>query len=203
VAFLPTAETHPSGTWFISDYDIVVPQVGVAVTDRTQVSFALTGAPGERDPLGFSDFAVKSVLARGYRYRLAAIGAVSGILGFEQGFAFVGRGGFVAQLCFEDTCRSSANVSTNIGFAGPVVMLNGVGFVLRVSELVSFLLEGAVLIGAGAGGVEDANGVAGDVGIRLSRERWGLDFALGGFAESGGERRRYPLPLVAFTYRFL
>jgi len=200
---LPTAETHPSGTWYITDYYVFVPSIGVAVSDRTQITLVLTGSPFGRDPLGLADFSVKSVLARGYRYRLAAIGGTAGLIGFEQGFGFVGRAGFISQLCFEDTCRSSANVSTNVLFLGAVVMLNGVGFVFRVSELVSFLAEGAVLIGAGPGGVEDANGVAGDVGIRFSRERWGLDLALGGFAESGGERRRVPLPLLAFTYRFL
>lgn len=200
VGFLPTAETHPSGTWYITDYDIIVPQVGVAVSDRTQISLVLTGSPFGRDPLGLADFSVKSVLARGYRYRLAAIGAVSGLIGFEQGFAFVGRTGFVAQLCFEDTCRSSANVSTNLGLAGGVIMLNGIGFVLRVSELVSFLAEGAVVIGAGPGGIENANGGAADVGLRLSRERWGLDFVAGGY---GSSDQGTPLLLIAFTYRFL
>jgi hypothetical protein len=199
---LPTAETHPSGTWYITDYDIIVPSVGVAVSDRTQITLVLTGDPWARDPIGLADFSVKSVLARGYRYRLAAIGGVAGLIGFEQGFGFIGRAGFISQLCFEDTCRSSANISTNIGFVGAVVMLNGVGFVFRVSELVSFLAEGAILIGAGPGGVEEAHGGGGDVGLRLSRERWGLDLVLGGFARDGRERP-VPLPLIAFTYRFL
>lgn len=202
VAFLPTAETHPSGTWYIGDYDILVPHVGVAVSDRTQVTLVLTGDPFARDPLGLADVSVKSVLARGYRYRLAAIGAISGLIGFEQGFGFVGRAGFVTQLCFEDTCRSSVNVSTNMGFAGAVVILNGVGFVLKVSELVSILAEGAILIGAGPGGVEEAHGGGGDVGLRLSRERWGLDFAAGALGRGAGENS-VPLLLIAFTYRFL
>jgi hypothetical protein len=200
VAFLPTAETHPSGTWYVTGY-FIVPQIGVAVSDRTQVSFTGFGGPFERDPLVATDLSIKSVLARGYRYRLAAIGGISGLIGFEQGFGFVGRAGFVAQLCFEDTCRTSANVSTNVGLVGAVVMLNGVGFVLRVSELVSFLAEGATLIGAGPGGVEEFHGGAVDVGLRLSREKWGLDFAIGSGAQEG--KRPGPFGLIAFTYRFL
>jgi hypothetical protein len=200
VAFLPTAETHPSGTWYVTGY-FIIPQIGVAVSDRTQISLTGFAGPFERDPLVLTDLSVKSVLARGYRYRLAAIGAVSGLIGFEAGFGFIGRAGFVAQLCFEDTCRSSVNVSTNMGFAAAVIMLNGVGAVLKVSELVSLLGEGAILIGAGPGGVEEAHGAAVDVGLRLSRERWGLDFAIGSGAQEG--QRPGPFGLIAFTYRFL
>src|ERR1019366_2987154 len=38
-----TAETHPKGTFFISDYEILLLQVGYAITDQLQVS--VTGIP--------------------------------------------------------------------------------------------------------------------------------------------------------------
>src|SRR5579862_4827741 len=40
---LPTAYTHPKGTFFVSNYDIVLSQLGYAFTDDTQIS--LTGVP--------------------------------------------------------------------------------------------------------------------------------------------------------------
>jgi len=203
VVFLPTAETHPSGTLFITDYEIIIPQVGVAVSDRTQISLALTGDPGAKDPIAFGDFSLKSVLARGYRYRLAATGSLSGLFGLDQGFGIFGRAGFVAEMCFDDTCRSSVNLGANLGFLGSaIIVANGVGFVLRASELVSILVEGQTVVPVGEG-VDEAHGVGGALGIRLARERWGLDFAVEGFTRGRNADRLPPIPLIVFTYRFL
>lgn len=203
VVFLPTAETHPAGTWFITDYEIILPQVGVAVSDRTQIALALTGTPGAKDPIALGDLSVKSVLARGYRYRLAATGSITGLLGFDQGFGIFGRAGFVAEMCFDDTCRSSVNLGANLGFLGSAIVVgDGAGFVLQASELVSILVEGQTVVPLGEG-AEEAHGVGGALGVRLARERWGLDFAVEGFTRGRNENRIPPIPLIVFTYRFL
>lgn len=199
VLLLPTAETHPAGTYYLTSYEIVIGQVGYALSDRTQLS--LTGTPPLTDegvvPL---DLSVKTVLLREEEVRVAAIGSLTGVLNLGEFSGFLGRVGGVAQLCLTQHCRSSVSVSSNWLLAGPAsVVVSGAGAILRTSRLVAFLLEIDTLVPLGEP-VGEANGAAGLAGLRLSGAAWGVDL---GLARSVRTRDRQVLPVVVGTYRGL
>jgi hypothetical protein len=200
VVLLPTAETQPEGAWTFSSYDIAVLQAGHALTDRSQLTLTVLPVPGE-DPLGLVDATLKVALARDGKVRVAGLGSTSGILGFEDGVAFIGRVGGVTQLCFDDDCRSSANVAATLGILGPVLLLaNGVGLVLRTSDLAAFLFEMQSLVPLGRG-AESAHGLGAAAGLRLAGERWGVDLALQGILDRDGSKPPV-IPIIVGTYRF-
>jgi hypothetical protein len=182
----------------------VLPQIGYAVSDRTQIT--LTGSPpfGE-DHIFFLDASLKTVLIRQKLFRLAAIGSVSGVFGINEGNAFVGRAGATAQFCFDEDCRSSASFATTWLLAGPATVEHtGLGVIWRVSRAFAFLFEAntflpftreagrfnAILIGPGG---------------RLSWANFGVDLAFEWVADAEVEEgESIPvLPMLALTYRFL
>jgi hypothetical protein len=204
VIVMPTAETHPEGTAYFSSYDIVLLQAGYAISDRTQVT--LTGTPpfGE-DLIFFLDASLKTVIAREPRFRLAALGSISGIAGLNDESFFLGRIGAVATFCLEDLCRSSVNMGTTALLAGPATTTaTGVGVIWRATYALSFLFEANVLLPLGRESGR-FNGLAMGPGIRLGWESFAFDVAVewAADAEVDGNEAPPALPLLAFTYRVI
>jgi hypothetical protein len=199
VILVPTAETHPAGTWYLSSYEIVLLQIGYALSDRAQLSFSI--APiFSKDPLVPIDLTLKGVVARSDRVRVAAMASATGLLGYQSTEAIVGRLGGVVQLCFDSECRSSVSTLANAVLAGSVIFADGVGAVLRTSDHVALLLELESVIPLSRENGQ-INALGGAAGVRFSGTRWGVDLALGGPLD----RRTRPqlLPFLAATYRFL
>ena len=170
---LPTAYTHPQGTVFVSNYELVIFQVGYALTDWTQIS--LTALPLASESLTVLDLSLKTAVVRTDLVRAAAIGSVSGVVGDDVGAVFLGRIGGVAQLCFGRRCDSSLSLSSNVALAGPLMlMVNGVGGILRASEHVSFIGELSTMVPLGTVGGEFNGGLAGG-GVRLHYDHWAFD----------------------------
>jgi len=202
VVLVPTAETHPAGTVYFSDYDIALGQVGYAPSDRTEIT--LSGIPplGGKNPIGAVDLSVKGVVVRDDRFRLAAIGSVTGLVGFEDSQDFAGRIGGVATLCFDDACRSTVSGAATALLAGPALLvLDGFGAVFRTSRLVAILAEvDSALPVSREGG--RFHGVGGAFGVRLSGRSWGVDLAFTAFATDPGSRL-VPVPVIDVTFRIL
>jgi hypothetical protein len=200
VVLVPTAETHPAGTWYVSSYEILLLQAGYALTDRTQLS--LTMFPYfTKDPLIPLDLSLKGVLVRSPRVRVAAMGSFSSLIGYEGGAAALGRLGGVTQLCFDDSCRSSVSTAANLLLAGGVVLVaDGVGAVIRTSDLFAFLIEAQSVLPLG-GAAGDYHALAGALGFRLSGRAWAVDLAF----ETPLDHKTNPqvIPVLAATYRFL
>jgi hypothetical protein len=104
-----TAETHPKGTFFISDYEILLLQVGYAITDHLQLS--VTGIPPiiQNQPYYF-DFGAKLNLVRGPSFRAALNGGFEIVTTGGSGSGgpyYGGRLGAIGQICFngDGTCR--------------------------------------------------------------------------------------------------
>ena len=181
---LPTAYTHPKGTVFVSNYEIFVFQVGYALTDYTQIS--LTALPLPSESLTVLDLSLKTAVVRTDLVRAAAIGSISGLVGDDIGAIFLGRVGGVAQLCFGRRCDSSLSLSSNVALAGPLMlMVNGVGGILRASEHVSFIGELSTMVPLGTVGGEFNGALAGG-GLRLHYDHWAFDFSLLHALESEG-----------------
>jgi hypothetical protein len=200
VLLLPTGETHPKGTFYASDYEILLAQFGYAVTDFTQLS--LTGAP----PLGADhivplDLTLKSTIVRDPTVSVALMASASGLLGVADVNGFIGRLGGAVTLCRPAwTCRGSFTFASNIALLGPAsLVFSGVGAVYRFDEHFALLAELDTLVPLGPV-VGEANGVAGGAGIRYAGRSYGVDLGLFQ-AGKAGEHRPPILPLLVFTWR--
>jgi hypothetical protein len=149
VVLVPTAQTQPAGTLFVSDYEVVIPSVGYAFSDRVQTE--LTGLT-DFSKFVFVDASLKAALVRSRYLHLAAIASLDYAGGEDEELPF-GRATAVAQLCADVGCRSSLSLAaTLIAHDAPDTILPlgiAAGFVARLSDLVDFLLEYSALLNAG------------------------------------------------------
>jgi hypothetical protein len=211
-----TAETHPAGTVFFTDYELLLLQLGVAVTDSLQLSVASVVPVADGQPL-FLDVGAKLNVARGRVFRaalMASFDALGGLSDGTTGLYLDGRFGPVGQLCFEATCRSSMSFSAGTiaasGTGGGVPIYGAVGVIGNVSSVVSLLAETAAAGMAGESsssgyGTGNAAGLALDYGVRLSGKNFGADltFVAPVVSTSGPVNNPFVLgyPFVVFTYR--
>jgi hypothetical protein len=196
VVLLPTATTHAKGTFYFSSYEIAFLQIGYAFTDDTQLS--LTALPVPSESVTAIDFTLKSSLHRGGLVRAAALGSASGFVGKDIGVVFIGRAGGVAQVCLVKRCESSLSLSTNFLMIGALLMVNGAGAIVRVSDHVSLLGELATMLPIGTQGGQFSGGMV-NGGVRLHYPHWGFDFVLMRVLDRSDEGAT--LPFFAVTWR--
>jgi len=200
--FAPTAETNPRGSFYATSYEIVLLQIGYALTDRTQLSLTLTPPLGDEHVIP-GDISVKTVLLREPHVSVAGLVSASGIVGFEEFSGFLGRVGAVATFCPDASqCRLAFSMSSDIALAGPASLLfNGVGVSYRAGRIVSLIAEVDTLIPL-AEAVGEANGLLGGAGVRLSGRAWGVDLALMKAGKAGSAPSGF-FPFIAATYRYV
>ena len=196
VLLLPTATTHPKGTFYFSNYEFIIFQAGYAFTDNTQVS--VTAIPIPSESVTILDFSLKSSLYRGGLVRVAALGSASGAVGKDIGVAFIGRAGGVVQVCLARLCESSLSLSANAVMVGALLMVNGAGGIFRVSNHVSLLAELATMVPVGTQGGQ-FNGALLGGGLRLHYNHWGFDFSLLHLLDTSDDVAT--VPFFAMTWR--
>lgn len=214
VILSPTAETHPEGTLFGSVYEIILPQVGYAPTQRLQLS--LTGFSDLRSKGTFvMEATVKANVLRTRTLRVATITAIDILHGGGQSLVF-GRIGGTAQWCFADTCESSVNLSGMLVIHDKADVLlpygAALGFIGHISGATKLLLEyGTLSSFAGSWLTDRLNLWYVGYGLRFSRANWGFDLVfIRRLAQDVPQNRRsgpnlgdvVGLPLLVFTYRF-
>jgi hypothetical protein len=210
VVLVPTAETQPEGTLFLSSYEIVGAGAGYAFSDRLQVS--LVGAT--TFDAGWAEINVKANLLRSRWLRIAAQTSIDYAAGEDEEIPF-GRVGGTLQLCFDLPCRSSMSAAaTVVVHDAPDTLLPlgvGLGFIAFLSHELSLLLEYAGLLDA-AENLEliDLPVYLVNYGLRISGSpTWSLDLAFGRplSSEEGlrtgsvGVFELLGVPLAAFTFR--
>jgi hypothetical protein len=150
VILVPTAQTQPAGTLYLTDYEIVVPSVGYAWSDRVQTS--VTGTT-DFSQFVFVDLSMKAALLRSRYLHLSATASLDYAAGENEELPF-GRATLVAQLCADAGCRSSLSLAGSlIAHDAPDTILPlglGAGFVAGVSDGVDVLLEFSAVLNAGA-----------------------------------------------------
>jgi len=200
--FAPTAETNPRGSFYATSYEIVLLQIGYALTDSTQLSLTLTPPLGDEHVIP-GDISIKTVLLREPHVSLAGIVSASGIVGFEEFSGFLGRVGAVASFCPDASqCRLAFSMSSDIALAGPASLLfSGGGVSYRAGRIVSLIAELDTLIPL-AEAVGEANGLLGGAGVRLSGPAWGVDLALMKAGKAGSTPSGF-FPFIAATYRYV
>jgi hypothetical protein len=211
VILVPTAETHPAGTLFGSDYDIVLLSLGYALSDRMQTSLTAT-ANGKA---AFAELNLKANLLRSRYLRVAVLTSIDYIRGQSGDGLIFGRVGSTVQLCFELACRTSLSLHAMlVAHDEPDTVLPvglGAGFTAYVSSDLSALLEYSVLINAS----RDLPLITLPIylvayGVRISAHpSWALDITLIRRMQSDEQIRTgkvgvfdlLGVPLLAFTYR--
>jgi hypothetical protein len=208
VIVFSTAETHPKGTFFFSDYEILLLQFGYAFTDNVQL--ALSGVPPivENQPY-FFDLALKANLHRSDIVRAGLVLAGTAILlpDVEPSELYGARFNGIGQFCFERLCRSSFsfNAGTFLNSESntivPITLAGGT--VIGASKLVKFLVEPVYSLAVGEGVEDQPEGFLLNYGIRLSGTNFGFDLAF--LLPIGNWASDSPLilgvPWLALTYR--
>jgi hypothetical protein len=208
IILMPTAETQPEGTFFISSYELVLLQLGYAITDDVQLS-ALVLPPLFQEQPFFVSPTLKINLARGAGASVAVLGGVDVLAatGDDNGdSAFLGRIGAVGQLCITSGCRSS--LSANALFwarldAEGSALVTSVGGVFRVSDVAALLLEPTLAVPT-SGDISDDldDGLVVSYGVRLSGPSFAFDLTLvRPFIGGAGDIFVLGLPFVVATYR--
>jgi len=202
-----TAETHPKGTFYFSDYEIVFLQIGYAVTDSLQIS--LTGVPPlVKDQPYFFDLTAKVNLLRSDFFRAAFMVAGDAVVlpkDSKPSSIFGLRLGAIGQICFEATCRTSLvlNVGTLLNDKSNEVvpLYMAASAIVRLTDLVKIMVEPNYAVAVGGGKVEGPTGFLLNYGVRLSGRQFAFD--LGFIKPFGADSDEFILgfPLLTFTYR--
>jgi hypothetical protein len=219
VLLVPTAETHPEGTLFITVYELILPSVGYAITDDVQASvFGFTDLKG-----GVLELRVKANVLRAGVVRVALGTSLDYLTSdpddlddpdAENDF-LLGRADAMLQLCFDASCRSSLSSAVTVAAPAqnelifPVAL--GTGVTIQGSSLLTLLLEyGAIVNAADDFDLLPLPLHLVSYGVRFTWSRsWALDVAL---ARSLNPQRQVRttepalfdllgLPLIALSYR--
>jgi hypothetical protein len=208
VGLFSTAETHPGGTAFLSNYNLGILQFGYAFSDDVQGAVTTSALFGFA-PAGFFDVSMKLNALRDETFRLALVGSITAVT-VEDTTSGVRVGG-VAQLCFTPSCWTSVSVNLHSFISATstdyVPVVGSAGLLAHLSELFALIAEPSYALIVGDDDISSVDGFLLTYGIRLTSAHWAFDLTLvkafgqdvdddlttGAFA--GG------VPLVALTYR--
>ncbi len=206
VILYSTAETHPAGTFYFSDYEIVLLQLGYAITDHLQIS--LTGVPPlvDKQPY-FFDLTAKLNLYRGDTFRAALQLAGDGLYvpQTSPSSLFGVRAGAIGQFCLQAGCLSSLtlNAGTFINNRAndlvPVYL--AAGLIFHLSDLVKLMVEPNYAVAIGNGKIDGPTGFLLNYGIRLSGKQFGFDLAFVRPIGADSGSLVLGVPVLSFTYR--
>lgn len=204
VILFPTGETHPQGAFFISSYELVLIQLGYAVTDDFQMS-VLFLPPLVREQPFFLSPTFKLNVARSEHGNVALLGGFDFVIDDDQ-TTVLGRIGAAGQLCVDVACNSSLTINahgwTELAERQGTLVLLSAGGLIRASELVSVLIEPSYGLLLQDGEVNAPEGFLLSYGIRLSGRHFGLDLTfVRPFAEEIGDELLLGVPFVVASYR--
>ena len=213
VILMPTAETQPEGTFYVSNIEILFLQLGYAFTDDLQLTvtfwpFSLVaGSPG------FGDLSIKGNFFRSDRLSLAAWGGLGILRESDEGLfsgpdpetTGIARAGLSATVCADTACRLNLNFS---GMAGTTLEKDRDEFVLgvlsagaqgRLGRWFSLLLEYQHWVISNSD--NDSSHVV-NYGVRFSSRKFAVDT---GILMPFNNDLDFPLgvPWLMLTYRAL
>jgi len=209
----PTAFTAPRGTVYLSDYELLVVQGGVAITDELQVTLTTLLPVIESQPF-FADLSAKYAFLKTPRFHMAGIASILGIGDGDSSERFaLGRATLVATGCITENCYVAASASAMLWLSPDlervVPVTFNVGITARLVGVFSLLAEANFL--AAFGDLSGARSV--DVFERGALFGYGARFSSGNFGfdltfvkpvisgDSGGDFFVIGVPWLAFTYR--
>jgi hypothetical protein len=206
VILMPTAETQPKGSFFVSSYELVFLQFGYGITDDLQFS-ALMLPPILADQPFFISPTLKLNVARGEAGNVALLGGVDVVVSGDDDDAagMLGRFGAVGQLCIQRGCRSSLSLNALAwsGLAGTegTVLVTSAGGVFRVTDTIALLLEPTLAIPLGDALSEGEAAGALSYGMRFSGASFGIDLTFVRPFTGDTVEFALGLPFVVATYR--
>jgi hypothetical protein len=214
--FLPTAETQPAGSVTVSNFDLVVFDLSVALTDRLQVGeTAFMVMPFTETKLFLTH--VKWQLWRSGGWRLSLLGG----LGYVGGESYDGPAGerhvselfpqigAVASYCVGGDCSSMVSFGAH-GFhtGGPSLdarvlhgmLVYGGSFTARLTSHIKMMAEVMSAGSVAADGAQLAAGALVTAGLRFHSGSVAADVGLGSVFDEFGYQG--PLPSISGTVRF-
>ena len=206
VIIYSTAETHPAGTFYFSDYEIFLLQLGYAITDSMQISLTAIPPMFDRQPYFFDLTAKVNVLRTpSLRAALQIAGDVVASPDSNPSSLFGVRAGAIGQACFDPGCLNSLTLNAgtllNNKSNRVVPIYLAAGLLLHVTNLVKLMVEPSYAIAIGDGRVDGPAGFLLDYGIRLSGRQFGFDLAFIRPIGSGSGYLLMGVPFISFTYR--
>jgi len=208
VLWASTGETHPAHTWFFTDYEVLVPHAGYAVTDRFEAM--LTWLPTEWIDVSAKWNVLRAGLLRtalnfAYDFPTSSPDPEAGVPAPKP----IWRLGVAQQLCFSSVCWSSVSVNAFANWdvrgtypsSDPRVIVL-VGGVFALGRTVKLLLEPQLVwnwesyLGPSNESFDATLGLG--VGVRISGPHVGVDI---GLVPVDTVEYWGPAPWIAFTYR--
>jgi hypothetical protein len=209
----PTAFTAPRGSVYLSNYELLVVQGGVAITDEFQVTLTTLLPLIESQPF-FADLSAKYAFLKTPRFHMAGIASILGLGDgdIDERFA-LGRATVVATGCITENCYVAASASAMLWLSPDIdrvvpVTLN-LGITARLVGVFSLLAEANFI--AAFGDLSGARSV--DLFGRGALLGYGARFSSGNFGfdltfvkpliadDSSDDFFVIGVPWLAFTYR--
>jgi hypothetical protein len=205
VLFLPSGETHPEGTLYAADYELLGLRFGYALTDDVEV--AIAGAPPIPDLPFAYELGGKLNVARTDTVRAALFASFGIFVSNDREVAIGGRIGAAVSLCLDDACSSYATLSggvlltDQVATALPIAL--GMGVVARLDRYLALVVEPLYGRVVTAGDADDDVFVL-SYAARIGAADWSLDVGLvRPFVPEIVDDSPLVLgvPWIAFTYR--
>lgn len=211
LVFGSTGVTHPKGTFYLSNYELLLFQAGYAFTDGLQAS--LTGTYlGEAH---LFEAAVKANVLRTPRLRVSITTAIDHLRVSDTHLLFA-RGGGAATWCMDDGCRSFMNLDASLFLHGQadtfLPLWLAAGWNVRLSESIAALLEYSTLTTiVGELSELELPYFFVSYGLRFGGRSWAFDFTMVRSLQGAEQRGQdlseqlgdlFGVPFLAFTYRW-
>ncbi|HQO08982.1 MAG TPA: hypothetical protein PLK90_01015 [Clostridiales bacterium] len=199
--FMPSAETNPKGTWYVSDYELLFMNVGYSPIDDLHIStgFIFPIVPEMITEGPFSLGFKYRTMSEPYKMNMSVMGSYTAILE-EADFGLITYG---TAFNYYLSPRSTANlyfggITTSKTGGKESIFSFGLALTFRTSESSKFIVE---YLNGGMFDEIETNGIF-IFGVRFFGERISADIAGVKFLDISGSEPWFFIPLLSLTYHF-
>jgi len=199
--FMPSAETNPKGTWYISDYELLFMNVGYSPVENLHIStgflFPIVPEMLTEGPISFG--AKLRTIGEPYKYNMSVMGSITTIFEESEGGLITYGTAFNYYLSPATTANFYMGGLTTTATAGAESIFSfGLALTFRTSESSKFIVEYL------NGGMFDDIETKGIMlfGLRFFGEKISADLAGVKFLDISGSDPWFFIPLLSLTYHF-
>jgi len=199
--FMPSAETNPKGTWYISDYELLFMNVGYSPVDDLHIStgflFPIVPEMLTEGPISFG--AKFRTIGEPYKYNMSVMGSFTTILDEPNAGIITYGAAYNYYLSPATTANFYMGGLTSTETAGMESIFSfGLALTFRTSESSKFLIE---YLNGGMFDEVETKGIM-LFGLRFFGEKISADLAGVKFLDISGSDPWFFIPLLSLTYHF-